>query len=140
MPEIIKASEQNLNAVFSDAYLLEIPLYQRPYAWTMEQVDELLDDLLSAMDRDAQSPYFLGSIVLIKNEGDSRGLAGKPLAEFRATPSRRIPVLCGMGVVFKPFQQPTFTSIIDIKKTTAWGESGFPSEFLGALLWTGNSV
>ena len=33
--------------------------------------------------------------------------------------------------VCKPFQQPTFTSIIDIKKTTAWGESGFPSEFLG---------
>ena len=72
MPEIIKASEQNLNAVFSDAYLFEIPLYQRPYAWTTEQVDELLDDLLNAMDRDAQSPYFLGSIVLIKNEGDSR--------------------------------------------------------------------
>ena len=33
--------------------------------------------------------------------------------------------------VCKPFQQPTLTSIIDIKKTTAWGESGFPSEFLG---------
>ena len=27
-----------------------------------------------------------------------RGLAGKPLAGFRATPSRRIPVLCGMIV------------------------------------------
>ena len=26
----------------------------------------------------------------------ARGLAGKPLAGFRATPSRRIPVLCGM--------------------------------------------
>ena len=72
MPEIIKASEQNLNAVFSDAYLFEIPLYQRPYAWTTEQVDELLDDLLNAMDRDSQSPYFLGSVVLIKNEGDSK--------------------------------------------------------------------
>lgn len=72
MPEIIKASEQNLNSVFSDDYLFEIPLYQRPYAWTTEQVDELLDDLLNAMDRDAQSPYFLGSVVLIKNEGDSR--------------------------------------------------------------------
>ena len=71
MPEIIKAGEQNLNAVFSDDYLFEIPLYQRPYAWTVEQVDELLDDLLNAMDRDAQSPYFLGSIVLIKDEGNS---------------------------------------------------------------------
>ena len=72
MPEIIKASEQNLNSVFSDDFLFEIPLYQRPYAWTTEQVDDLLDDLLNAMDRDAQSPYFLGSVVLIKNEGDSR--------------------------------------------------------------------
>ena len=72
MPEIIKASEQNLNAVFDDAYLFEIPLYQRPYAWTTEQVDELLDDLLNAMDRDPHSPYFLGSIVLIKEEGDTR--------------------------------------------------------------------
>ena len=72
MPEIIKASEQNLNSVFSDDYLFEIPLYQRPYAWTTEQVDELLDDLLNAMDRDAQSPYFLGSVVLIKSEGDSK--------------------------------------------------------------------
>ena len=72
MPEIIKASEQNLNSVFSDDYLFEIPLYQRPYAWTTEQVDELLDDLLNAMDRDAQSPYFLGSVVLVKSEGDSR--------------------------------------------------------------------
>ena len=72
MPEIIKASEQNLNAVFSDAYLFDIPLYQRPYAWTTEQVDELLDDLLNAVDRDQLSPYFLGSIVLIKDEGDSK--------------------------------------------------------------------
>ena len=72
MPEIIKADEQNLNSVFSDDYLFEIPLYQRPYAWTTEQVDELLDDLLNAMDRDAQSPYFLGSVVLIKSEGDSK--------------------------------------------------------------------
>ena len=28
-------------------------------------------------------------------------------------------------------QQPTITSIIDVMKTTAWEESGFPSEFLG---------
>ena len=29
------------------------------------------------------------------------------------------------------FHNPTITSIIGVKKTTAWGESGFPSEFLG---------
>ncbi len=72
MPEILKASEQNLNAVFSDAYLFYIPVYQRPYAWSTEHVDELLDDLLDAMRRDSTSPYFLGSIVLVKNEGNSQ--------------------------------------------------------------------
>ena len=30
-------------------------------------------------------------------------------------------------------QEPTVTSIIVAKKTTTWGESGFPSEFLGRL-------
>ena len=63
----IKANEQNLSTVFSDAYLFEIPTYQRPYSWEKEQVEELLDDLLNAMELDANSPYFLGNIVLIKD-------------------------------------------------------------------------
>lgn len=67
----IKASQQNLNHVFSNAYFFEIPTYQRPYSWETEQVGELLDDLLNAMERNDQEPYFLGSIVLIKDEMDS---------------------------------------------------------------------
>ena len=70
MTQVIKAGEQNLVAVFGDSYLFHIPLYQRPYAWTREQVDELLDDLLSAQKRDQTAPYFLGSIVLIKDGDD----------------------------------------------------------------------
>lgn len=68
MPETIKASEQNLDKIFCDDYLFEIPEFQRPYAWTTEQVDDLLDDLLFAMRRDMEEPYFLGSIVLIKGD------------------------------------------------------------------------
>ena len=34
------------------------------------------------------------------------------------------------GNVSNTCQEPTVTSIIDPKKTTALGESGFPSEFL----------
>ena len=52
MYEAIKASEQNLNKIFSNEYLFQIPFYQRPYAWTTEEVGELLDDLLFAMDKD----------------------------------------------------------------------------------------
>ena len=40
MPESIKASEQNLDKVFCDEYLFEIPFYQRPYAWTTDEVGE----------------------------------------------------------------------------------------------------
>ena len=71
MPTKITASEQNLVKVFSDEYFFEIPLYQRPYAWTKEEVGELLDDLIVAMDQDSDAPYFLGSIVLIKKDGDA---------------------------------------------------------------------
>ncbi|MDE0463284.1 MAG: RecQ family ATP-dependent DNA helicase [Caldilineaceae bacterium] len=71
MSETIEARELQLVSIFSDSYRFEIPEYQRPYAWTTEQTGELLDDLLYAMERaenvrDA-SPYFLGSIVIIKN-------------------------------------------------------------------------
>ena len=71
MSEAIEARELQLVSIFSDSYRFEIPEHQRPYAWTTEQTGELLDDLLHAMEhvesvRDAL-PYFLGSIVTIKN-------------------------------------------------------------------------
>ena len=72
MPAVITAKEQTLVKVFSDDYLFTIPLYQRPYAWTTEEIDELLDDLTDAMGRDSDAPYFLGNVVLIKNDGDAK--------------------------------------------------------------------
>ena len=71
MPAIITAKEQNLVKVFSDDYFFDIPLYQRPYAWTTEEVDALLDDLEDAMNRDMESPYFLGNVVLIKSDSSA---------------------------------------------------------------------
>ena len=68
MPEMIKASEQNIAKIFCNDYLFEIPVFQRPYAWEIEQIDELLDDLIFAMRRDDEDPYFLGSVVLIKGD------------------------------------------------------------------------
>lgn len=77
MPETIKATELPIVGIFDNDYSFEIPDYQRPYAWTIDQADELLDDLLHAMRdvRDVDSvddiaPYFMGSIVVIKS-GDN---------------------------------------------------------------------
>ena len=41
----IGASEKNLDRVFCSDYVFQIPVYQRPYAWELEHVEELLDDL-----------------------------------------------------------------------------------------------
>ena len=73
MTNIIHAIEKPLSKIFSDDFVFSIPAYQRPYAWTTEEARELLSDLLSPFEDSPKSitdltPYFLGSIVLIKNE------------------------------------------------------------------------
>lgn len=69
MRDTIQAKEKPLISVFCDEYVFNIPSYQRPYAWTTEQAGQLLDDLIECLgngDPSELSPYFLGSIVLIK--------------------------------------------------------------------------
>lgn len=61
-----------LHKVFSSDYDFKIPDYQRPYAWQEEQAAQLLLDLQEALDRGADEPYFLGSIVLVKDGGAPR--------------------------------------------------------------------
>lgn len=58
MVQVFKASEFVLRAVFDDTYLFKIPTYQRPYAWTTDEADELLNDLMEAQRKDPNDPYF----------------------------------------------------------------------------------
>ena len=76
MAKTLEAHDKLIREIFEGSYQFEIPDYQRPYAWTTEQAGELFDDLISAM-RDARacgatSQYFLGSIVLIKNDREPK--------------------------------------------------------------------
>lgn len=73
MARPLVAQQQRVAEIFSNAYAFKIPGYQRPYAWTTEQAQELIDDLLGFMrvsaGEGADLPaYFLGTIVLIKDE------------------------------------------------------------------------
>jgi uncharacterized protein with ParB-like and HNH nuclease domain len=73
MSRTLVAHEQPLSKIFSDDFVFSIPGYQRPYSWTTEQAGELVDDLCSFMRSTGKGlgdipPYFLGSIVLIKQE------------------------------------------------------------------------
>ncbi|GAA9461807.1 DUF262 domain-containing protein [Helicobacter pylori] len=50
----------------------KIPTYQRPYQWTEENCEKLLDDLLSSYECYKESDYFCGSLVLIAIGIDSK--------------------------------------------------------------------
>ena len=67
----LTAHEKQIFQIFSNEYAFSIPGYQRPYAWSRDQVTDLVDDLTGFMRGRSEAvsempPYFLGSIVLIK--------------------------------------------------------------------------
>ena len=68
----IHAAEQPLNQIFSPQFEFSIPDYQRPYAWGGEQAGQLLSDIMEAQQRNPEEPYFLGSLVLVKEEGNPK--------------------------------------------------------------------
>lgn len=76
MAKTLEAHDKLIREIFEGSYQFEIPDYQRPYAWTTEQATELFDDLVLAMQdarvSSAGSQYFLGSIVLIKNDREPK--------------------------------------------------------------------
>jgi hypothetical protein len=70
MSKKISGSEYPLSKIFSSDFDYVIPPYQRPYAWTVDEASELFDDLYDFYQREQDESYFLGSIVLIKEEGN----------------------------------------------------------------------
>ena len=74
MPEdlsaIFKPEAKTIMKIFGDAdSYYQIPDYQRPYSWNDEQIEQLWDDIYSAMKSNDES-YFLGPMILIRtNDG-----------------------------------------------------------------------
>lgn len=60
--------------LLSGPYLLNIPVYQRPYSWGREQAEQLFEDLVEAASLDDpnhdDSDYFLGTILLMDTPGN----------------------------------------------------------------------
>jgi len=54
-----------LGKLFEDFWFL-IPEYQRPYVWTPDNVNDLLEDLWFAYENNPEDEYFVGSLVLKK--------------------------------------------------------------------------
>lgn len=57
-----------------------IPMYQRPYAWTLEECNQLWSDIVTFFndkDRKPEDEYFLGSVVMYKQNGRQNIIDGQ---------------------------------------------------------------
>ncbi|KNE24180.1 hypothetical protein ACM37_03865 [Helicobacter pylori] len=61
----IESNDSHLRDILKDELYYQIPIYQRPYQWTEENCEKLLDDLFFNYEDDRESDYFCGSLVLI---------------------------------------------------------------------------
>lgn len=67
----IDSKDSHLRNILKDELYYQIPIYQRPYQWTEENCEKLLDDLFFNYEDDRESDYFCGSLVLIAIGTDS---------------------------------------------------------------------
>ncbi|NHB40276.1 DUF262 domain-containing protein [Helicobacter pylori] len=65
-------SEWYLKDTLKKELYYQIPIYQRPYQWTEENCEKLLDDLFFNYEDDRESDYFCGSLVLVKSDPNSK--------------------------------------------------------------------
>ncbi|MCQ2765918.1 DUF262 domain-containing protein [Helicobacter pylori] len=73
MANEVKGVDRPLKDILATALVsyYQIPIYQRPYQWTEENCEKLLDDLFSSYEYYKESDYFCGSLVLIVIGTDS---------------------------------------------------------------------
>ncbi|PUD73469.1 hypothetical protein C2R72_07580 [Helicobacter pylori] len=68
----IESKDSYLRDILKDELYYQIPIYQRPYQWTEENCEKLLDDLFEDYEEDRESDYFCGSLVLVKFDPNSK--------------------------------------------------------------------
>ncbi|MUU57852.1 DUF262 domain-containing protein [Helicobacter pylori] len=68
----IESYEWYLKDTLKEELYYQIPIYQRPYQWTKENCEKLLDDLFFNYEDDGESDCFCGSLVLVKFDPNSK--------------------------------------------------------------------
>ena len=67
----MKAEESTVGHILTDQVCYEIPPYQRPYSWKVENVQQLLEDVWEAYGN-SDEEYFIGSLITIEIEKGKR--------------------------------------------------------------------
>ena len=107
----------------ADAQGLTINQFAR--ATIMDAAEPIPEDLEE--DGGFLPMWLLGLLALLRRT--PRSLAGKPMAGFHATPSRRIIVLCGMTVSVIRFKNPLLHRQSSLRKRRLGENRGFRPSF-----------
>ncbi|MDE3078169.1 MAG: DUF262 domain-containing protein, partial [Chloroflexota bacterium] len=82
----MKADETRLGGVLGGPRQYVVPYFQRAYSWGRQQWNTLLDDILELYESGSPHGHFLGSIVLLAENGAFPGPGdggGRPLTQPR---------------------------------------------------------
>lgn len=72
----LKNLNKSVSEVLRNNYV--IPLYQRNYAWSVEEIQQLIQDIYKQFKESASSFYFIGSLVVLKRKnGDYEVIDGQ---------------------------------------------------------------
>ena len=77
--EIFRPESKSICQFFTDSgSFYYVPIYQRPYSWDRERVEQLWYDLVEAFENNQSDPnsdenYFLGTMVLLRKESGEEG-------------------------------------------------------------------
>lgn len=81
--EIFKPENKSIKQMFGDIdAFYQMPIYQRPYSWDKERVEQLWYDVLEAYKNNADDKtidpnYFLGSVVVVKKANNYEVVDGQ---------------------------------------------------------------
>lgn len=69
--KVLPLKEMSIEELFSgsEKTVYEIPIYQRNYAWEDDEISALVQDIYDAYRKDADRPYYIGTLVLY-HKGD----------------------------------------------------------------------
>jgi hypothetical protein len=65
--EKLNAETRTIGAILKEEFFYRIPEYQRPFSWETDNFEDLIDDII---DANKEQEYFLGTIVLHRQEKD----------------------------------------------------------------------
>ena len=71
---MLPTASLTIAGLLAGPYLLNVPVYQRPYSWGRDEAEQLLEDFLEAVglgaNLEAEQDYFLGNILLMDAPGN----------------------------------------------------------------------